>query len=264
MHRSKPPARARRQYLLNPNDTLMAQKIDNSGGFHSRSGNKGTSDMPDTSSQLLEMSISEKVAKLSAFIASDIDTRSARGLYAAGGCYLLIARSPVSPVAIALRDHAAASPGPASASAPSSAKSSSAKARRPSRRRPSRCRANAVSPATLACCPHTSSLCLLPTAPGSATACAASRRSATPTRALRRGARRRRRMRPARSRRSGARPRRYARFPCCLRRSPPVCRRCPPALSTTQVAAPPVAPERAAQNRDASFRSHLPQFVAFI
>jgi hypothetical protein len=84
----------------------MAKKINDSGGFHSRPGNKGTSDMPDTSSRLLEMSISEKVAKLSAFIASDIDTRTGRGLYAAGGCYLLIARSPVSPVAIALRDHA--------------------------------------------------------------------------------------------------------------------------------------------------------------
>jgi hypothetical protein len=70
-------------------------------------GNKGTSDMPDTSSRLLDLSISEKVAKLSAFIASDIDTRAARGLYAAGGCYLLIARSPESPVAVALRDHTA-------------------------------------------------------------------------------------------------------------------------------------------------------------
>ncbi len=63
--------------------------------------------MPDTSSRLLDLSISEKVAKLSAYIASDIDTRTARGLYAAGGCYLLIARSPESPVALALREHAA-------------------------------------------------------------------------------------------------------------------------------------------------------------
>src|SRR6202790_4000349 len=106
MHCSKRRAQGRRQYLINPNDTLMAQKINDSGGFHSRPGNKGTSDMPDTSSRLLEMSISEKVAKLSAFIASDIDTRTGRGLYAAGGGYLLIARSPVSPVAIAMRDHA--------------------------------------------------------------------------------------------------------------------------------------------------------------
>jgi len=62
--------------------------------------------MPDTSSRLQDFSISEKVAKLSAFIASDIDTRGARGLYAAGGCYLLIARSPESPVVLALREHA--------------------------------------------------------------------------------------------------------------------------------------------------------------
>jgi hypothetical protein len=64
--------------------------------------------MPDTSSRLPDLSICEKVAKLSAFITSDIGTRTERGLYAAGGCYLLIARSPESPVAQALRDHAAA------------------------------------------------------------------------------------------------------------------------------------------------------------
>jgi hypothetical protein len=64
--------------------------------------------MHDASSRAL--SISEKVAKLSAFIASDIETRTARGLLAAGGCYLLIARSPESPVALALRDHAAVLP----------------------------------------------------------------------------------------------------------------------------------------------------------
>jgi hypothetical protein len=63
--------------------------------------------MPDTSSRLLDLSVSEKVARLSAFITSDIDSRAARGLYAAGGCYLLIARSPEGPVAIALREHAA-------------------------------------------------------------------------------------------------------------------------------------------------------------
>jgi len=62
--------------------------------------------MPDTSSRLQDLLTGEKVAKLSAFIAIDIDTRTARGLYAAGGCYLLIARSPESPVAVALRDHA--------------------------------------------------------------------------------------------------------------------------------------------------------------
>jgi hypothetical protein len=63
--------------------------------------------MPDTYSRLPDLSICEKVAKLSAFITSDIGSRTARGLYAAGGCYLLIARSPESPVAQALRDHAA-------------------------------------------------------------------------------------------------------------------------------------------------------------
>ena len=63
--------------------------------------------MADTSSRLLDLSVSEKVAKLSAYIASDIDTRTARGLYAAGGCYLLIARSPESPVTQALREQAA-------------------------------------------------------------------------------------------------------------------------------------------------------------
>lgn len=64
--------------------------------------------MPDTSSRLLDLSISEKVAKLSAFIARNIDIRTARGLYAAGGCYLLIARSSESPVVLALREHAVA------------------------------------------------------------------------------------------------------------------------------------------------------------
>jgi hypothetical protein len=64
--------------------------------------------MPDTSSRLLDLSVGEKVARLSAFITSDIDTRATRGLYAAGGCYLLIARSPESPVAMALREHAGA------------------------------------------------------------------------------------------------------------------------------------------------------------
>jgi len=64
--------------------------------------------MPDTYSRLLDLSVGEKVARLSAFITSDIDTRATRGLYAAGGCYLLIARSPESPVAMALREHAGA------------------------------------------------------------------------------------------------------------------------------------------------------------
>jgi hypothetical protein len=61
----------------------------------------------DTSSRIPPASIGEKVAKLSAFIADDLDGRTARALQAAGGCYLVIARSPGSPVAQALRLHAA-------------------------------------------------------------------------------------------------------------------------------------------------------------
>lgn len=58
-------------------------------------------------SQLHGQSIAEKIAKLSAFIGDDLDARAAHGLHIPGGCYLLIARSPESPVAQALRGHAA-------------------------------------------------------------------------------------------------------------------------------------------------------------
>jgi len=59
----------------------------------------------DVSSQPNCASVEEKVAKLSAFIAADLDARTLHGLHAAG-CYLLIARSPRSPVAQALRANA--------------------------------------------------------------------------------------------------------------------------------------------------------------
>ncbi len=51
-------------------------------------------------------SIAEKISKLTAFIADDLDARGAHGLLASGGCYLLVARSPESPVVQALRGHA--------------------------------------------------------------------------------------------------------------------------------------------------------------
>jgi hypothetical protein len=87
----------------------MAHKINNSGGSsraRPHPSNKGTAVMPlDASSRLLGLSIGEKVAQLSEFILGNLAQRSARGLHAAGGCYLLIARSPDSPVAQALRAH---------------------------------------------------------------------------------------------------------------------------------------------------------------
>ena len=61
----------------------------------------------ETPSLLHGLSVAEKVSKLSAFIGNDLDTRSMHGIHVAGGCYLLIARSPDSPVAQALRSHAA-------------------------------------------------------------------------------------------------------------------------------------------------------------
>ncbi len=61
----------------------------------------------ETPSLLHGLSIAEKISKLSAFIGEDLDTRSMHGIHVAGGCYLLIARSPDSPVAQALRAHAA-------------------------------------------------------------------------------------------------------------------------------------------------------------
>lgn len=60
----------------------------------------------DTPSQLHGLSIAEKISKLSTFIGEDLDARAAHGVHIAGGCYLLIARSPESPVAQALRVHA--------------------------------------------------------------------------------------------------------------------------------------------------------------
>jgi hypothetical protein len=61
----------------------------------------------ETPSLLHGLSIAEKVSKLSAFIGDDLDSRSMHGIHVAGGCYLLIARSPESPVAQALRANAA-------------------------------------------------------------------------------------------------------------------------------------------------------------
>jgi hypothetical protein len=61
----------------------------------------------ETPSLLHGLSIAEKISKLNAFIGEDLDTRSMHGIHVAGGCYLLIARSPDSPVAQALRAHAA-------------------------------------------------------------------------------------------------------------------------------------------------------------
>jgi hypothetical protein len=60
----------------------------------------------ETPSLLHGLSIAEKVSKLSAFIGDDLDMRSTQGIHVAGGCYLLIARSPDSPVAQAVRSHA--------------------------------------------------------------------------------------------------------------------------------------------------------------
>jgi hypothetical protein len=63
----------------------------------------------DASSRLLNASMGEKVAALSDFIAKDIEARAAR-LSGGSDCYLLIARSPDSPVAQALRMHTSALP----------------------------------------------------------------------------------------------------------------------------------------------------------
>jgi hypothetical protein len=61
----------------------------------------------ESPSLLHGLSIAEKVSKLSSFVGEDLDARCAHGMHVAGGCYLLIARSPDSPVAEALRSHAA-------------------------------------------------------------------------------------------------------------------------------------------------------------
>jgi hypothetical protein len=88
----------------------MAHKINNSGGS-SRArpdpNNKGTAVMPfDASPRILNVSIGEKVAALSHFIAKDLEGRTHGGMHSSD-CYLLIARSPDSPVAQALRAHTA-------------------------------------------------------------------------------------------------------------------------------------------------------------
>lgn len=57
-------------------------------------------------SQLHGLSIAEKVSRLTAFIGADLEARSGHGMHVTGGCYLLIARSPESPVAQGLRAHA--------------------------------------------------------------------------------------------------------------------------------------------------------------
>ncbi len=49
--------------------------------------------------------VGEKVAKISEFIAGDLDTRTLHGMQTAG-TYLLLCRSPGSPVALALRANA--------------------------------------------------------------------------------------------------------------------------------------------------------------
>jgi len=61
----------------------------------------------DSSSRNIGTTIGEKVATLREFIAHEMETRSQRGLHAAEACYLVIARTPDSPVAQALRAHAA-------------------------------------------------------------------------------------------------------------------------------------------------------------
>ncbi len=57
-------------------------------------------------SSLHGLSIAEKISRLTAFIADDLDARAATGMHATDACYLLIARSAESPVAQALRAHA--------------------------------------------------------------------------------------------------------------------------------------------------------------
>lgn len=61
----------------------------------------------DASSRIHNISIGEKVAVLSQFIASDLEARAASAHRLTNDAYLLIARSPDSPVAQALRAHTA-------------------------------------------------------------------------------------------------------------------------------------------------------------
>ena len=56
----------------------------------------------DASSRPNCATVGEKVARISRFIAGDLETRTLHGMQTAG-CYLLLARSPKSPVAQALR-----------------------------------------------------------------------------------------------------------------------------------------------------------------
>lgn len=67
---------------------------------------QGTAVMPlDASSRSNCAIVGEKVAKFSEFIAGDLEARTLHGMPAAGS-YLLLARSPQSPVAQALRANA--------------------------------------------------------------------------------------------------------------------------------------------------------------
>lgn len=61
----------------------------------------------DAFSRTQDVTLGEKVARLNDFIVKDLDARAARGLAVSGGCYLVIARSPASPVARALRANGA-------------------------------------------------------------------------------------------------------------------------------------------------------------
>ena len=58
--------------------------------------------LPKSSSPSICVSSEEKVAKLSEFISQDLELRAASAPETRGGCYLLIARSPDSPVAQSL------------------------------------------------------------------------------------------------------------------------------------------------------------------
>ncbi|KWT67398.1 hypothetical protein [Hyphomicrobium sulfonivorans] len=60
----------------------------------------------ETPAQVHGLSVAEKVSRLTAFITDDLDARDALGMREAGDCYLLIARSPESPIAQALLSHA--------------------------------------------------------------------------------------------------------------------------------------------------------------
>ncbi len=135
----------------------------------------------DASSRLLNVSIGEKVAVLSQFIAKDLE--GARAARTPWRRRLLSASSPAPPTAPSPRRCAhmrRRSPRPASGHARHLLPRSSPGARRPpSAPHPSPCPANAASPATRACSRLTSSSCFRPTPRGSATACGASRRSAT-------------------------------------------------------------------------------------